>query len=69
MHDFVTFEDVEAITSNGLGLLCRVSGAEVWVPYANMARREGTVCRPGDHGRLIIPHWLAVNLELIERAA
>jgi hypothetical protein len=68
-QDFVTFEDVEAIASNGLGLLCRVSGKEVWVPYANMARRERTVRRPGDRGRLIVPHWLAVNLELLERAA
>src|SRR5207247_7012 len=59
-QDFVTFEDVEAIASNGLGLLCRVSGKEVWVPYANMARRERTVRRPGDRGRLIVPHWLAV---------
>jgi len=68
-QDFVTFEDVEAIASNGLGLLCRVSDKEVWVPYANMARRERTVRRPGDRGRLIVPHWLAVNLELLERAA
>ena len=68
-QDFVTFEDVEAIASNGLGLLCRVSGKEVWVPYANMPRRERTVRRPGDRGRLIVPHWLTVNLELLERAA
>ena len=44
-------------------------GKEVWVPYANMARRECTVRRPGDCGLLIVPHWLAVNLELLDRAA
>src|SRR2546428_14013986 len=71
MHtqDFVTFQDVEAISSNGLGLLCRVNGKEVWVPYANMARRECTVRRPGDCGLLVVPHWLAVNLWLLDRAA
>ena len=71
MHtqDFVIFQDVEAIGSNGLGLLCRVNGKEVWVPYANMARRECTVRRPGDCGLLVVPHWLAVNLELLDRAA
>jgi hypothetical protein len=71
MHaqDFVIFQDVEAISTNGLGLLCRVNGKEVWVPYANMARRECTVRRPGDCGLLIVPHWLAVNLELLDRAA
>jgi hypothetical protein len=68
-HDFVIFQDVEAIGSNGLGLLCRVNGKEVWVPYANMARRECTVRRPGDCGLLVVPHWLAVNLELLDRAA
>src|SRR2546428_11474811 len=68
-QDFVTFQDVEAIDSNGLALLCRVNGKEVWVPYANMARRECTVRRPGDCGLLIVPHWLAVKLELLDRAA
>ena len=68
-QDFVTFQDVEAIGSNGLGLLCRVNRKEVWVPYANMARREWTVRGPGDRGLLIVPHWLAVNLELLDRAA
>ena len=67
--DFVIFQDVEAIGSNRLALLCRVKGQEVWVPYANMARRERTVRRPGDCGLLIVPHWLAVNLELVDRAA
>jgi len=69
MKDFVTFRYVEAIGSNGVGLLCRVNGKEVSVPYANMATRECTVRRPGDWGLLVIPDWLAVNLELIERAA
>jgi len=34
-----------------------------------MASRECTVRRPGDCGLLIVPHWLAVNLELLDRAA
>jgi len=67
--DFVIFQGVQAIGSNGLGLLCRVNGAEVWVPYANMAMRECSVRRPGDRGLLVVPHWLAVNLELLDRAA
>jgi hypothetical protein len=53
----------------GLGLLCRVNGKEVGVPCANMARHECTVRRPGDCGLLVVPHWLAVNLELLDRAA
>ena len=69
MRDFMTFEDVEAISSNGLGLLCRVNGKEVWVPYATMVTRARTVRRPGDRGLLIVPHWLAVNLQLLDRAA
>jgi hypothetical protein len=69
MRDFMTFEDVEALDSNGLGLLCRVNGKQVWVPYANMATRERTVRRPGDRGLLVVPHWLAVNLELLDQAA
>jgi hypothetical protein len=68
-HDFIAFGDVEALDSNGLGLLCRVNGREVWVPYANMATRECTVRRPGDRGLLVVPHWLAVNLKLLDLAA
>jgi len=69
MSDFVTFADVEAMSSYGLTLLCRVDGKKVWVPYADMMRGEATVRGPGEWGRLTIPLWLALKLGLVQRAA
>ena len=69
MSDFVTFSDVEAMSSYGLTLLCRVDGKTVWVPYATMVRGEGTVRGPAECGRLTVPLWLALKLGLVQRAA
>jgi len=70
MRDFVTFEEVEVIKRGDRALLCRVSGKDVWIPYVNIAMTdEAAIRRVGDCGRLVIPRWLALHLDLVDAAA
>ena len=61
--ELVRIPNVLAI-SDGLALICERKGRRVPVPVAQIAARS-QVRFPGDYGDLVIPRWLAVNLDLI----
>ena len=53
----VVYEDVEVQESDGLGLMCVIGGARVFVgKYVPLA---GSVRRKGDKGSLTLPRWFA----------
>jgi hypothetical protein len=61
--DEVAIEDVEVIGETELTLICRIRGRRVMIPRLQIDRRS-TVRRVGDRGRLIVPRWLADDLDL-----
>ena len=62
-NELVRIPNVLAI-SDGLVLICEKKRRRVGVPLAQIA--AGSQVRfPGDYGDLVIPRWLAVNLDLI----
>jgi hypothetical protein len=60
----VTFADVAAVLDGGMTVICLVEGRRVAVPQLYI-QRESEVTHAGDFGVLVIPYWLAVELELI----
>ena len=62
--ELVTFEDVETVAGNDHGLHVRVAGYDVWLLNEHMAITDGVIAKPGDHGRLVIPRWVAIGLGL-----
>lgn len=52
----ITYEDVELIEVDGLGLTCRIGNARLFVgKYVPLPGT--TVQRTGDRGRLTLPRW------------
>jgi len=52
----VTYEDVEIIDADRLGLTCRIATERAFI--GKYVPLEGTtVHRPGDRGRLVLPRW------------
>ena len=52
----ITFEDVEVIEADGLGLTCRIGTARTFI--GKYVPLEGTTLHgAGDRGRLILPRW------------
>ena len=62
-NELVRIPNVLAI-GGGPALICEMKGRRVGVPVAQIAARS-QVRSPGDYGDLVIPRWLAVNLDLI----
>ena len=60
----IVFDDVKVLTEKDGAFLCRVFGREVWVPRERIGIVDWVVRRVGDHGRLVIPTSLAVELGL-----
>jgi hypothetical protein len=60
----VEFDDVEVVRHAALILMCRVGDKVVAVPPLRMLPGT-TISRTGDHGRLILPREVALNLGLI----
>jgi hypothetical protein len=60
-EDVVEIPDVEAVDDTGLTLVCRIRGRRVMIPHLQIHRRS-TVRRVGDHGTLVVPRWLAIDL-------
>jgi hypothetical protein len=52
------------VREGGLALLCDIGGQQVWVPRSQLL--VGTTVRhAGDDGQIVIPSWLARNLQLL----
>lgn len=60
----VIFDGVEAIKETGLALLCRIDGAEVWMPKSQIAD-DSQVTEEGDHGVLVVTEWIAIEKGLV----
>ena len=60
----VAFDDVEVVRHAALILMCRVGEKIVAVPPLRMLPGT-TISQTGDHGRLVLPRELALNLGLI----
>ena len=52
------------LREGGMAILCEIDGQQVWVPRSQLLVGT-TVQRVGDHGQIVIPRWLAINLQLI----
>jgi hypothetical protein len=60
----VEIEDVKVLNGGNLVMRCQVGDRVVWVPA--LRTLPGTeIERRGDRGRLVLPHDLAVDLELV----
>jgi hypothetical protein len=55
--------DVEVLGDTGAELLCLVAHRRVAVPRL-LVQPTSEVQRQGDHGKLVIPRWLAIGLGL-----
>ncbi len=62
--DCVEFDNVEVVRHAALIVMCRVGEKVVAVPPLRMLPGT-TVARMGDHGRLVLPREVALNLGLI----
>ena len=62
--DLMLFNGVRIVAERSRVLLCVIHERAVWVHRSQL--REGTDVRArGDRGRLVIPKWLAVDLDLV----
>jgi hypothetical protein len=52
------------VREGGMALLCEIDGQQVWVPRSQLLVGT-TVQHVGDQGEIVIPHWLAINLQLV----
>jgi hypothetical protein len=55
--------DVEVLSDTGEQLVCLVANREVAVPCL-LIQPTSEVRHAGDHGKLVIPRWLAIGLGL-----
>ena len=62
--DLLLFDDVRVIAERSRVLLCLIRDRTVWVHRSHVGLGSN-VNRRGDHGRLVIPKWLAVDLDLL----
>jgi len=63
----VAFSYVEALEQRGMSLHCLVRGRRAALSPL-LIQAGSDVWRPGDRGRLVIPRWLAVELNLVDVA-
>lgn len=63
----VTFDDVLVIHATELAILCEIDDEEVWIPKSRIEDSDFDVkrARPGNHGFIEIPEWLAIEKELV----
>lgn len=62
-------EDGQVLEKRDDGLLCCVGDREVLVPLADVGIADGTVSKPEQRRRLVIPHAVAVALERLNAPA
>ena len=62
-EDDFELDEVEALSDTVDGLLCRVGDERLLIPLRFVAR-GGQVRKPGDRGKIVLPHWLAQHLGL-----
>ena len=62
MHS-VEYADAQVLFDAGLSLVCLVDGIRVRVPTF-LIESGSEVWRDGDHGKLVIPKWLALSVGL-----
>ena len=63
MEDSVEYADAQVLFDTGLSLVCLVDGIRVRVPTF-LIESGSEVWRNGDHGKLVIPKWLALSTGL-----
>jgi hypothetical protein len=54
----VTYDNVEIVRQSGTGNWVRIGGRAVFVGES-VGLPGTTIHRPGDRGRLVLPHWFA----------
>ena len=60
----VEFESVLAVAETPLAILCRVDGAEHWIPQSQIDD-DSEVWHKGDEGKLVISEWIATEKKLV----
>jgi hypothetical protein len=63
----VAFSYAEAVEQRGMSLHCLVYGKRAALSPL-LIQPGSDVWRPGDRGRLVIPRWLAIELNLVDVA-
>jgi len=63
----VEFSYAEAVEQRGMNLHCLVYGKRATLSRL-LIQPGSDVWRPGDRGRLVIPRWLAIELNLVDVA-
>ena len=63
----IEFSYAEAVEQRGMNLHCIVHGKHAALSPL-LIQPGSDVWRPGDRGKLVIPRWLAVELNLVEVA-
>jgi hypothetical protein len=58
------FEDVVAVKETGAAVLCRIDGAEHWIPKTQI-HDDSEVWEEGQEGELVITEWIAKQKGLI----
>jgi hypothetical protein len=56
----VVYDDVEVIRNDGLGVLCRIRGRQLFVGSV-MILPGSTADRTTRSGRMVLPEWFAVE--------
>ena len=52
------------LREGGMAILCEIDGQQVRIPRSQLL--VGTIVqRVGDQGEIVIPRWLAINLQLV----
>lgn len=60
----VRFADVVAVKGSGKAVLCRIDGAEHWIPQSQIDD-ESEVWKEGDEGMLVVTEWIATQKGLL----
>jgi hypothetical protein len=63
-NELMLFDGVRVVAERSRVLLCLIRDRKVWVQRSHV--QEGSEVKTrGDRGRLVIPKWLAVDLDLL----
>lgn len=60
----VTIPDVRCMVATDSSMLCRIDGADYWIPRSQVDE-SSEIEELGDEGNLTIPEWLAVDRGLV----
>ena len=64
-EEWTEFDCVNVVATTDKALLCEIEGDEYWIPRSQINVDECDLEAAGDHGRLVITQWLAMQKKLL----